>query len=331
MTELSVIAERIAAAERILLTCHRGPDGDSIGSMVALASLLRSRGKHATLYNPDLVPRNLKWLPHTRTLIHKIKSESKYDITVVVDTGDRKLLGDTFPKPDVTGDLIVLDHHASGVPFGDLYYCDPKASAIGVLVARIAEILGWTLDSDAAVGMFVALVSDTGSFRYSNTSAEAFELAARLVRQYELDPWYVHERLSARVPLRRYKLLAAALGTIELACDGEVAFMTITQEMVKTTGATWEDSEGMVNYTRSLDGVDCGVLITPAKRGGVRVSMRSKAHKIDAGAVCKELGGGGHPGAAGCTLKGSIEDARKTVEEALAKALKAASDSKSEP
>jgi phosphoesterase RecJ-like protein len=292
--------------------------------MVALASLLRTREKHATLYNPDLVPRVLKWMPHTKTLIHKIKKDTRYDVTVVVDTGDRKLLGDKFPAPEVTGDLIVLDHHASGVPFGDLYYCDPSASAIGVLVARIAEILSWSLDEDAAVGIFVALISDTGSFRYSNTSAEAFELAARLVRDHELDPWYVHERMSARVPLRRYKLLSAALGTIELACDGEVAFMTITQQMVKAASATWEDTEGMVNYTRSIDGVDCGVLITPAKRGGVRVSLRSKAHKIDAGAVCKELGGGGHPGAAGCTLEGTLEEARKTIEAALAKALAAA-------
>jgi phosphoesterase RecJ-like protein len=326
MTELSQIAAKIAGAERILLTCHRGPDGDSIGSMVALASLLRERGKHATLYNPDLVPRVLKWLPHTRTLVHKLRADARYDITVVVDTGDPKLLGKSFPKPEVTGEVIVLDHHASGIPFGDFYYCDSTASAIGILVARIARILEWSLNEDAAAGIFVALVSDTGSFRYSNTTAEAFELAAMLVRDYDLDPWYVHERLSSRVPLRRYKLLSAALATIELACDGNIAFMTITKEMVKEAGATWEDTGGTVDYTRAIDGVDCGVLITPAKRGGVRVSLRSKAHKIDAGAVCKELGGGGHPGAAGCTLKGSLEDARKTVEDVLAAALKAADE-----
>lgn len=317
-------AERIASAERILLTCHRGPDGDSVGSMVALASLLREREVRATLYSPDLVPRGLKWLPHTRTFVQKLKKDARYDLTVVVDTGDPKLLGNEFPPTEVTGDLVVLDHHASGVPFGDVFVCDPSAASVGVLVARIARHLGWAISADAAQGLYVSLVSDTGSFRYSNTDGEALRLAADLVEEGGVDPWAISERTSERGTLGRYRLLAAALGTLELAGEGALAFMTITEEMVRAAKATWEDSEGMVNYARALRGVECGVLITPAKHGGIRVSLRSKGRAIDAGAVAKQLGGGGHVGAAGCTIEGDLASARARVEAALTEAIGAA-------
>lgn len=321
---LEQAAARIAAADKILLTCHLGPDGDSVGSMVALAALLRAQGKQATLYNPDLVPRRLKWMPLVKTFTHRLNRASRYQVTVVVDCGDRKLLGPDFPGPEVTGELIALDHHAASNPFGDLYVCDPEAASVGVLVARIARHLGWPIDPDAGVGMWVSLISDTGSFRYSNTNAEALELAAALVAG-GVDPWHVSERMSERASINKYKLLSAALATLELDLDGKVAFMTISEEMVKAAGASWEDSEGTVNYTRSIKGVDCGVLITPAKQGGIRVSMRSKGHFIDAGAVAQGFGGGGHVGAAGCTLPGNdLGAARATIRDALAAALRAA-------
>jgi bifunctional oligoribonuclease and PAP phosphatase NrnA len=319
---LEQAAERIAAADKILLTCHLGPDGDSVGSMVALAALLRARGKEATLYNPDLVPRRLKWMPLVKTFTRKLNPDTRYQLTVVVDCGDRKLLGDEFPQREVTGELIALDHHAAASPFGDLYVCDPEAACVGVLVARIARHLAWPIDAEAGVGMWVSLISDTGSFRYSNTNAEALQLAADVVAA-GVDPWHVSERMSERASLGKYKLLSAALATLELDCKGKVAFMTISQQMVDANGAAWEDTEGMVNYTRSIKGVDCGVLITPAKQGGIRVSMRSKGRFIDAGAVAKTFGGGGHVGAAGCTLPGDdLTAARATIRDALAAALR---------
>ncbi len=317
---LERVAAALATADKILLTCHLGPDGDSVGSMVALASLLRAQGKRATLYNPDLVPRRFKWMPLVRSLVHRLKSDARYDVTVVVDCGDRKLLGPNFPKPEVTGTLVALDHHASTVPFGDVWVCDPTASSVGVLVARIARQLGWPIATDAGVGLFVSLVTDTGSFRYSNTNAEALQLAADLV-EAGIDPWRISEQMNERVPISRYKLLSAVLAGMELCCDGAVCVMTITHEMIKAAGAAWDQTEGMVNYARAINGVDCGVLITPAKRGGVRVSMRSKGHLVDAGKVCQELGGGGHVGAAGCTLQGELPEARAKVEEALTAAI----------
>jgi len=317
-------ADLLRAAEKVMVTCHLGPDGDAVGAMVAMASLLKQRGAQVTLYNPDLVPRRLKWMRPCKEVVHRLPRSARFAATVVMDCGDAALLGPDFPGPEVTGQLIVIDHHASGRPFGDLFLCDPDAASVGVMVYRLAASLGWPLTQDAAVALYVSLVSDTGSFRYANTNAEALRLAADLVEHHGVGPWEVSERLSEQGTLARCRLLAAALATLEPVLGSHVVFMTITEEMVKAAAATWDDTDGMVNYARSIRGVECGVLIAPAKRGGIRVSMRSKGHLIDAGAVCLALGGGGHRGAAGCTLAGDLASARAAVEAALASALAAA-------
>lgn len=322
--ELQAVADKLLAAERILLTCHRGPDGDSVGSLVALAALLKERRKTVVLYNPDLVPRYLKWLPHSRTFVQQLKKKARFDLTVVVDCGDEKLLGDKFPAKEVTGEVIALDHHGSGRPFGDLFVSDHSVAAVGVMVAQIADLLSWPISKDAALGIYVSIVSDTGGFRYANTNAQVLRLAARLVEESGIDPAVLGERMSQDSSPGRYRLLARALSELKVVLDGKVAFMLITAEMVKECKATWEDTEGLINYARSLRGVECGVLISPSKYGGVRVSMRARGTRMDAGKICFDFGGGGHRGAAGCTLEGSIEEARDRVE----KALKAAIDSK---
>ena len=322
--DLAQATALLADARRVLLTCHLGPDGDALGSMCALAALLLEQGRDVTLYNPDPAPRFLRWLPHVEKLRHKLDGDP-YDLTVVVDCGDRKLLGPTFPGPEVTGRLLVLDHHASSRPFGDVYICDPEASSIGVLVARLARSLGWELSHEAGVAIYVSLVSDTGSFRYANTNAEAFQIAAALVSDREVDPWRVAQSLGEEVPLGRYRLLSSALATIQLELGGKVATMAITEEMVRAAGARWEHSEGMVNYARALEGVEVGVLFTPAREAPatqVRVSVRSKG-RVDAGAVCAPLGGGGHRGAAGCTLESSVDEARRRILDAVAAQLAA--------
>jgi phosphoesterase RecJ-like protein len=319
LIDLGPAAAALARAKRVLLTCHLGPDGDSIGSLSALAALLREDGREVVFYNPDPAPRNLKWLPHVDTLVHKLPPGT-FDATIVVDCGDRKLLGKSFPDAATTGPLVVLDHHASSRPFGDVYACDPDAASVGVLVARLAGALGLPLSPRAAPGLYVSLVSDTGSFRYANTNAEAFELAGLLVAELGVSPWQVAQALGEEVPLVRWRLLAQVLAGIALEVGGKIAVMVITDEMVRGVGARWEHTEGIVNYARAIEGVECGVLLTPARDGGVRVSLRSKGN-IDAGAVCAPFGGGGHPGAAGCLLEGTIEDARARIVAALAAAL----------
>ncbi|MFH0902396.1 MAG: DHH family phosphoesterase [Pseudomonadota bacterium] len=259
----------------MLAACHLAPDGDSLGSLSALAALLGEHGHEAVLYNPDPIPRALRFLPYMAKLVHKLPKETAFDLTIVVDVGDRALLGDRFPGREISGPLLVLDHHASARPFGDLFICDPAASSVGVLVARLAAQLGWTISPTAALGIYTSIVADTGSFRFANTNAEAFRLAADLVEHRAVNPAMIAEQLGERVPLARWKLLAAALSAIELELEQRVAILIVTKDMLDAAGANWEDSEGFANYARAIDTVRCGVLLTPARGGGIRASMRS--------------------------------------------------------
>jgi phosphoesterase RecJ-like protein len=329
VTDLTPAVELIERAHRVMLTCHLGPDGDSLGSMSALAALLTAAGREVTVFNPDPAPRSLRFLPHLDRLTPK--PGAAHDLTIVVDCGDRKLLGHRFPGPEITGKLLVLDHHATSRPFGDVTICDPGAASVGVLVARLADRFGWPIGADAAAGIYVSLVADTGSFRYANTNTEAFELAARLVGSGAVEPWAVAQQLGEEVPLARYRLLAAALAKLELVLAGRIAIMTVTDDMVRAAGARWEHTEGLVGYARALEGVEVGMMLAPAREGGTRVSLRSKGRLVDAGAVCAPFGGGGHRGAAGCTVPVGLDAARSLLIEALGQVLCTASSSSTSP
>jgi len=313
-------ADRLASANDILLASHRRPDGDGTGSMAALATLCRLRGKRATIFAPDLIPRRYKWLPGAKSAVQRLQADARFDLTVVVDCADAQLLGDTLPAPDQRGTLVTLDHHASGRPFGDIAICDPSAAACAVLVGRIAKRLDWEIDAEAATGLYVSLISDTGGFRHANTNAEALALAAHLVER-GAQPHVIAQRLEERSTAGKLRLLGSALTTLEIVCGGKVALLTVTGEMVDGSGGSWDDTEGLVYWARGVDGVQVGVLITTARGGGVRVSMRSRTDRVDVGGVCMTLGGGGHPGAAGVHLDTDLAGARVKVIAALDAAL----------
>lgn len=313
---LSQACEKLRDAQRILLTSHRRPDGDGTGSMCGLASLLRAAGKVAVIYSVDPIARRYKWLPLANTTVHTIGFDERFDCTVVVDCADRSLLGDTLPPPEVCGTLITLDHHASGHPFGDIAVWDPTAAAVGVLVHRISVAEGWPVTLEAAIPMYVSLISDTGGFRHANTNAEALAVGSELVAAGVV-PSAIAGSLEERPSPGKLRLLGSVLSTLELNCAGRVGVLSVTTDMVEGARASWEDIEGMVNWARNVEGVQVGVLLTTAKGGGVRVSMRSRSEKIDVGKVCMTLGGGGHPGAGGCHMNGDLPAVKEKVVRAL--------------
>lgn len=313
---LSQACDKLRDAQRILLTSHRRPDGDGTGSMCGLASLLRALGKVAVIYSVDHIARRYKWLPLANTTVHTIGFDERFDCTVVVDCADRSLLGDTLPPPEVCGTLITLDHHASGHPFGDIAVWDPTAAAVGVLVHRIAVAEGWPVTLEAAIPMYVSLISDTGGFRHANTNAEALAVGSELVGAGVV-PSAIAGSLEERPSPGKLRLLGSVLSTLELNCAGRVGVLSVTTDMVEGARASWEDIEGMVNWARNVEGVQVGVLLTTAKGGGVRVSMRSRSEKIDVGKVCMTLGGGGHPGAGGCHMNGDLPAVKEKVVRAL--------------
>ncbi len=316
----------LRGAQRVLLTSHRRPDGDGTGSMCGLASLLRALGKTAVIYSADPIARRYKWLPLASTTVHTIPFDERFDCTIVVDCADISLLGDTLPPPEVCGKLITLDHHASGHPFGDIAVWDPAAAAVGVLVWRIATREGWVLTEQAAVPLYVSVISDTGGFRHANTNAEALRVGSELVK-VGVVPATIAASLEERPSPGKLRLLGAVLSTLELHCAGRVGVLSVTSDMVEGARASWEDIEGMVNWGRNVEGVQVGVLLTTAKGGGVRVSMRSRSEKLDVGRVCMTLGGGGHPGAGGC----HIDDTLAATKDRVVKALETAFNRQSKP
>jgi bifunctional oligoribonuclease and PAP phosphatase NrnA len=313
---LAKACEILNAANRVLLTSHRRPDGDGTGSMAGLASLLRARGKEAVIYSVDPIARRYKWLPLVSTVVHTIPFDERFDCTIVVDCADISLLGDTLPPPEVCGTLITLDHHASGHPFGDIAVWDPTAAAVSVLVHRIAEREKWPLTPEAAVPLYVSLISDTGGFRHANTNAEALRVGSSLIASGVI-PATIAASLEERPSPGKLRLLGSVLSTLELHCAGRAGVLSVTTDMVEGARASWEDIEGMVNWARNVDGVQIGVLLTTAKGGGVRVSMRSRSERIDVGKVCMTLGGGGHPGAGGCHINGDLVSTKEKVVRAL--------------
>ncbi|MEZ4360122.1 MAG: DHH family phosphoesterase [Kofleriaceae bacterium] len=313
---IAQVAELLRTSQRILLTSHRRPDGDGTGSMAGLASLLRARGKHAVIYSMDPIARRYKWLPLADTTVHELPPGETYDCTVVVDCADITLLGNALPPPEIRGVLATLDHHASGRPFGDVAVWDPSAAAVGVLVMRIARHLGWEITAEAAVPLYVSLISDTGGFRHANTNAEALRIGSELISAGVV-PTAIASGLEERPSFGKLRLLGSVLSTLELHCEGRVGMLTVTTAMIEDNRASWDDVEGMVNWARNCDGVHVGTMLTTAKGGGVRVSMRSRTDLIDVGRVCMQLGGGGHPGAGGCHLDADLEDAKRRVVLAL--------------
>lgn len=308
--------EVLRTAQRILLTSHRRPDGDGTGSMCGLASLLRAQGKVAVIYSIDPISRRYKWLPLASSTVQTISFDERFDCTIVVDCADVSLLGDALPPPEVCGTLIALDHHASGHPFGDIAVWDPTAAAVGVLVVRIAERMGWPLTPEAVVPLYVSLISDTGGFRHANTNAEALRVGSELIRAGVV-PATIAASLEERPSPGKLRLLGSVLSTLQLHCAGRAGVLTVTTDMVEGARASWEDIEGMVNWARNVEGVQVGVLLTTAKGGGVRVSMRSRSERVDVGRVCMGLGGGGHPGAGGCHLNDGLDTAKDKVVRAL--------------
>ncbi|MGE0545643.1 MAG: bifunctional oligoribonuclease/PAP phosphatase NrnA [Kofleriaceae bacterium] len=313
---LALACDVLRGADRILLTSHRRPDGDGTGSMAGLASLLRALGKTAVIYSVDPIARRYRWLPLVNTTVHTISFDERFDCTIVVDCADTSLLGDTLPPPEVSGKLITLDHHASGRPFGDIAVWDPQAAAVSVLVCRIAAREGWPLTTEAAVPLYVSLISDTGGFRHANTNSEALRVASELIRAGVV-PSTIAASLEERPSPGKLRLLGSVLSTLELHCAGRAGVLSVTTEMVEGARALWEDIEGMVNWARNVEGVQVGVLLTTAKGGGVRVSMRSRSERIDVGKVCMTLGGGGHPGAGGCHINADLATTKDRVVKAL--------------
>ncbi len=316
--DLEEICRIFREKDRFLIACHENPEGDAIGSELALALALRKIGKTATVLNSDPVPGNLVFLPGADT-VQSDADGSSHEVGVVVDCGSLERTGRVQDEMRKCPILVDIDHHSTNEAQGDYCLVDPGAAATGVLVHRILTAMGVPIDRDIAMNIYVAVLTDTGSFHYSNSSPEAFFVAGDMVRA-GIDPREVAERVYETQSAERLGLLGRVLGSLELAAGGKVAAITTSRKDLRDFSATKDHLEGFINYPRAILGVEVAVAFREEDAGEFRVSLRSKG-RVDVSAVASAFGGGGHRNAAGCTVRGSLDEVKRKVIRRLEAAL----------
>jgi phosphoesterase RecJ-like protein len=315
---------------RVCLTTHVNPDGDGLGSEVALISLLRARGLQATVTNPSPTPGRFGFLlesvPDADQSRGAIKELRRADAVIVVDIADLERLG---MLAETVGELGVpigcIDHHTSQgtLPDGPRYV-DPSASATGELVFEIAMANGWPIDRAIARALYVAIMTDTGSFRFSNTHPRTLRIAAELL-EVGLNPEQIYADVYANAPEGRPRLLAEALQTLVVEPEHGLAWVTVPPGALDRLGLTADDLDGVVEFPRSITGVRMALLFREISQGRIKVSLRSVGD-VDVAAFANAFGGGGHTKAAGLSLAGSLAEVQAKVLAEARKFLDGATD-----
>lgn len=293
-----------------IVASHVDPEGDAIGSSLALYFALKDLGKKVCVYNESGVPRILKFLPGSDKLVSELESTNEYDAIFVVDCGDMDRLGKLKNRLEKLV-IINIDHHSTNDSFGHLNFIDKNAAAAGEVVFELLKKLGLPITKEIATNLYTALVVDTGSFRYASTTPKSFKIAAELLA-VGVNPWEVSKNIYENFPYERMKLLGDALQTIELVKNGIYAFMLVTKDMLSKYQATEDLTEGFVNFGRAIDGVEVSVLFKEVNEEQYKLSFRSKGD-VNVAQIAQMLGGGGHKNAAGCRLKGSLDEVKQKV------------------
>ncbi len=313
-------ARLIQGAERIIFASHLNPDGDTLGSVCALAHLAQQAGKAIQLFCQDSVPEQYSFLFGSEGYLSKVAELGQGDLLVILDCSEPWRLGEQVEQLlKVAPRVLNIDHHAGGTPMGQVNLIDTSAAAAGVLVHELLTELGWKTDLPAAEALYTAIDTDTGSFRYPNTDARSLRVVADLIES-GLRPNKVAERLYESNRPQKYRLLGKALDTLELLHGGRLALLTVTEAMYSQTGAGVEDTGDIVDYARGIAGVEVGAFLRQDGAERVKLSLRSK-DGVAVNTLLKKIGGGGHRCAAGATFKGTLAEAREWIVEAVGKVL----------
>ncbi len=308
------IAQELRAARRILMSLHRQPDGDSIGSTLAIAMALRRLGQEVTVTSPDPVPHAYDFLPGVETIVPwRELGSAQFDLVALYDCADERRPGAPRPLRDYAPRILNVDHHATNSCFGDVVFVDPVAAASAELAYRTLELLGVTVDRDLALLLYVGLETDTGGFRYATTTPGSHRLAARLL-DAGIEPGEVSELVYERQSVGGLRLLGLALDSLRLRPELSLAYFVLGDDAFAEAGATAQDAEtiGIVDYARRLEGIEVAGLLRSDGPGEVKLSLRSKG-QVNVAELAARIGGGGHERAAGATLMGDLAQAEEVL------------------
>ncbi len=315
---MNKILETFKTSNNFLIISHKNPDGDTIGANFGLHLCLKALNKSVISYCDSELPFEFKFLldfgieftNNSESILLK-----KFDTVIMVDCADNKRVRDFEKIRENCNTLINIDHHVTNNNFGDLNLVQPEKSSTGEIIYNILKQGGLPLNKDIAIPLYVAVVTDTGSFRYSNTTPETFKVAAELI-SFGINAYEITEKIYESKPYKRILLLKEALNNLYLSKNKKVAVMILRKDILKKYNATYDDTDGFVNYGRSIAGVEISIFIKE-EEDGCKLSFRSKGN-LDVTKIAVKFGGGGHRNAAGAFVNMNL----KSIQEKLDKILR---------
>ncbi|OGL46640.1 MAG: hypothetical protein A2149_05660 [Candidatus Schekmanbacteria bacterium RBG_16_38_11] len=310
------VVKIIRRYSKFLITTHINSDGDGVGSEVALSNMLRVLGKEVIIINPTPLPENYRFLDKEGSI--KIFSKehinliNETEVVFVLDISNWERIGvlGTFIK-ESKAIKICIDHHISNTGFADLNIIDERASSTGEIIYDLVQSMGVTLDKRATEGLYAAILTDTGSFRFSNTTPKVHMIVSRLIEK-GVNPYQIYEEVYEKRSPSRMKVLGLALTNLNLECSGKIAWFCVTQEMMGKFNLRADETESFVNQLNYINGVEVAIFFLEAEDNEVKVSLRSKGN-VDVNVIANRLKGGGHSHAAGIRMNDSLKNAVNKV------------------
>ncbi len=315
------IAKLLKENDNFVITAHVNPEGDAIGSELAVYYMLKKLGKKCILVNQDDVPDNLKFLEGSELIKKELPRGINPDIAVIVDCPVLERTGRVAKYLNDIKCIVNIDHHVSNEFFGDFSWVESKCSSAGEMLYELSKEMGLDMGIDFATAIYTAIVTDTGMFNYANTSGDTHRIAGELLEK-GVDPSVVHSEVYENKTVPEVMLLAKALSSLQFEEKGRFASIAIDREMYELAEDEDVSTAEFINYPRSIKGVEVAAFFKENEktRGYINVSFRSSG-KIDVNAIASRLGGGGHKRASGCLVKGSLREAKEKVSDEVKKAF----------
>jgi len=307
------IIRQLKKSDHILIATHTHPDGDAIGSLIALGLSLKALNKNITLYNESPIPAVYRFLPEVHLVVNKI-GKTNYDTAVILDCGDLNRIGEAVSIVSRIPVIVNIDHHVTNTHFGHFQLIDTSACATSEIVYRLIKQMAVPLNKAIATAIYTGVLADTGSFRFSNTNRAAFAICQEMV-ELGVHPHDISQHVYGTYSLGRIKLLNRALDSIEISANGKLSIMILTKDMFVETHTQPEDVDGLINYAKRIEDVRVAALIQehyngteqPGNSNKFHVSLRSDG-SVDVAAIASLFGGGGHSSAAGFNIESTLSD-----------------------
>lgn len=311
--------KKIQESKNIYIASHIDPDGDNIGSILALGLALTKINKDVYILKTDDIPSDYLFLPNIELIKDYNKDNDEIDIFIALDSGDKARLGKNKDLIDKANTVINIDHHISNTEFGHINIIDSKAAATGELIYKLINRMGIPMDKHIARCIYTAISTDTGSFMYDSTTSETHEIISKLLK-FDINPSEININLYQSRSIERTNLFIKVLDTLSFHFHSKVATVKVTQDMLRKTNTKNEDTEGIISFVREIASVEIAIILRELQENKTKISMRSKKY-MDVSEICSVFNGGGHIRAAGCSIEQTITSAEKLILDEIEKRI----------